>query len=485
MLCRHAVRRQTTGVTMRSSSWKRWAGSSVAAVLAATGLSVVATAPAAVAANSTKCPLAALKSAKSKPVQITMWHSMTRANEDTLKSLTDKFNSSQSDVKVNLVNQIDYPTTLQKYKQGLGTGNLPDIVQLQETDQQQMVDTGTVLPASVCAKADKYSFSDFLPRVISYFTIQGTQYAMPFNTSGPVLYYNKKAFSAAGLDPNTAPATLADVRAAAEKLKANNVPAPLGLKTEPGFFEHWRGLAGKLYVNNSNGRKARATKAVYDDATGLEIYTWLSGMVKDGLATTNPDLGTGTFDNLLGIQSGQHEMAIDTSAALGTIKAVLGGPNAPDVELGVGPMPSPGPKKGGVLVSGGELFMVNKSSPEKQAAAWEFLKFLDSTENDTAWAIGTGYMPIRKSSADSAAMQQYWQANPEFKVAYDQLASGPTNVATSGSVIGNYTGVRDAMRTAENTMFLNGTSPKAALKNAAKDAAGAMDDYNSRLGVGG
>jgi sn-glycerol 3-phosphate transport system substrate-binding protein len=238
-------------------------------------------------------------------------------------------------------------------------------------------------------------------------------------------------------------------------------------------------------VNNSNGRKARATKAVYDDATGLEIYTWLSGMVKDGLATTNPDLGTGTFDNLLGIQSGQHEMAIDTSAALGTIKAVLGGPNAPDVELGVGPMPSPGPKKGGVLVSGGELFMVNKSSPEKQAAAWEFLKFLDSTENDTAWAIGTGYMPIRKSSADSAAMQQYWQANPEFKVAYDQLASGPTNVATSGSVIGNYTGVRDAMRTAENTMFLNGTSPKAALKNAAKDAAGAMDDYNSRLGVGG
>ena len=127
---------------------------------------------------------------------------------------------------------------------------------------------------------------------------------MPFNTSGPVLYYNKKAFTAAGLDPNSPPKTLDDVRAAAEKLKANGVSAPLGLKTEPGFFEHWRGLANKLYVNNSNGRKARATKTVYDDATGRQIFTWLSGMVKDGLATTNPDLGTGTFDNLLGIQSG-------------------------------------------------------------------------------------------------------------------------------------------------------------------------------------
>ncbi len=72
-------------------------------------------------------------------------------------------------------------------------------------------------------------------------------------------------------------------------------------------------------MNNSNGRKARATKTGYDDATGRQIFTWLSGMVKDGLATTNPDLGTGNFDNLLGIQSGSHAMAFDTSAALGTI----------------------------------------------------------------------------------------------------------------------------------------------------------------------
>src|SRR4051794_4345139 len=439
--------------------------------------------PVAGAANSTSCPLNALKSAK-KPVEITLWHWMPRANETALQGLADAFNSSQSDVKVNLINQIDWEATFQKYKAGLGTGDLPDIVQLQETDQQQIIDTQTVLPASVCAKADKYSFSDFLPRVISYFTVQGTQYAMPFNTSGPVLFYNKKAFSAAGLDPDKPPATLDDVRSAAEKLKANGVSAPLGLKTEPGFFEHWRGLADKLYVNNSNGRKARATKTGYDDKTGRQIFSWLSGMVKDGLATTNPDLGTGTFDNLLGIQSGSHAMALDTSAALGTIQSVLSGGSAPDVELGVAPFPSSGPKKGGVLVSGGELFMVNKGGAEKQAAAWQYLKFLDSPESLTTWAIGTGYLPIRKASADSSAMQQYWQQNPSFKVAYDQLANGPTTAATSGSVIGNYTGARDALRDAENTMFLSGTDPKSALKDASKNATAAIRDYNTKLGVG-
>src|SRR5437763_14307865 len=125
-----------------------------------------------------------------------------------------------------------------------------------------MIDTQRVVPAAVCAKTDKYSFSDFLPRVISYLTVQGTQYAMPFNTSGPVLYYNKKAFSAAGLDPNSPPKTLDDVRAAAEKLKANGVESPLGLKTDPIVIEQWAAEANQLVANNGNGRKARATKAV-------------------------------------------------------------------------------------------------------------------------------------------------------------------------------------------------------------------------------
>jgi sn-glycerol 3-phosphate transport system substrate-binding protein len=450
----------------------------------AVGSLVAVDAPGAGATNSTSCPLNALKAAK-KPVQITMWHWMARDNATELQKLVDQFNSSQSAVKVSLVNQVDWEVTLQKYKSGLSTGDLPDIVQLQETDQQQMVDTGTVLPASVCAKADKYSFSDFLPRVISYYTIQGKQYAMPFNTSGPVLYYNKKAFSAAGLDPNSPPKTLADLRAAAEKLKANGVDAPLGYKTDPIFFEQWNAMANQLFVNNGNGRKARATKATFDTPTGTSIFSWLDGMVKDGLATTNPDLGNSMYDDLLGIRSGSHAMAIDTSAALGTIKSVLGGGSDPNIELGVAPMPSPvkGAVPGGVFNQGGENFIVNKSSPAKQAAAWQFLKFLEQPQNVTAWAIATGYIPIRKSSAASTEMQDYWQQNPGFKVAYDQLLSGKNTTASAGSVIGENKGVRDSVRDAQNGMFLNGTSPKDALATAAKNATSAIDDYNSRIGA--
>ena len=452
----------------------------VVLVLSASALVAVDT-PGAGAANSTTCPLNALKSAK-KPVDITLWHWMPRANETALQGLTDKFNSSQSDVKVSLVNQIDWEATFQKYKAGLGTGDLPDIVQLQETDQQQIIDTQTVLPASVCAKADKYSFSDFLPRVISYYTVQGTQYAMPFNTSGPVLFYNKKAFSAAGLDPDKPPSTLDEVRSAAEKLKANGVDAPLGLKTDPIFIEQWTAQANRLFANNGNGRKARATKAVFNGASGQKIFSWMDGMVKDGLATTNADLGPSIYDDLLGIRSGSHAMAFDTSAALGTIKTILDAGDDPNIDLGVAPFSSPGGGRGGVFNQGGEMFMVNKSSPAKQAASWKFLKFLEQPENVTTWAIATGYIPIRTSSANSTEMKDYWAKNPGFKVAYDQLVGGADTVASAGSVIGNNKGARDAVRDAVNSMFLDGTSPKDALKAAVDGATTAIDDYNSRIG---
>ncbi len=288
-----------------------------------------------------------------------------------------------------------------------------------------MIDTQTVLPASVCAKADKYSFSDFLPRVISYFTVQGTQYAMPFNTSGPVLYYNKKAFTAAGPRPEHA---ADDARRRARRGREAQGQRRVGAARAQDRSDLLRALDrdGEQPVTRTTATAARPAppRPCSTTPTGRQIFTWLSGMVKDGLATTNPDLGANIFDDLLGIRSGSHAMAIDTSAAFGTIKhGALDAGNDPNIELGVAPMPAPAAKaaKGGVFVQGGALFMVNKSAPEKQAAAWKFLKFLDQPENMTTWAIGTGYMPIRKSSANSPRCRHYWAQNPGSKVAYDQL----------------------------------------------------------------
>ena len=132
-------------------------------------------------------------------------------------------------------------------------------------------------------------------------------------------------------------------------------------------------------------------------------------------------------------------------------------------------MPGP-PGKGGVLVGGGALYIVKRSAPEKQAAAWKYLKFLDDPQTQADFAAGTGYVPIRKSSVDLPAIKDQWAKVPGYKVAYDQLISGANDIATEGPVIGAYQGVRDAVLAGEQEMFTQGKAPAAALKSAASQA---------------
>lgn len=456
-----------------------------AAVCAAVALTVagvaVPGAGAAPAQASAKCPLNALKNANSKPVEITYWHSMQRANEETLQGLAERFNSSQNDVRVTLVNQTTYADTLNKFRSGLSSGDLPDLVQIEDTGLQQMIDTQAVLPAQSCVKADKYDMSDHIKRVVDYYSVKGTLWPVPFNVSNPVLYYNKRAFQSAGLDPNNPPKTLAEVKTAAQKLKDGGVvsQAGFGLKLDPWYLEQWSALGGKTYVNNGNGRKSRATATTFENATGREIFTFLNDMVKQDLARTNPNEGPNAFDNLLGIGNGNFGMTIDTSAALGTIQQILSSGEYPNVELGVAPMP--GPKgKGGVLVGGAANYISRKSSPEKQAAAWQFAKFLNEPESQADWSAGTGYVPIRQAAANLPPVQQRWAEVPGFKVAYDQLVGGVSNTATAGPVIGDYQGVRDVVLDAEQQMF-GGMSPSAALKQAKQEADAKIEEYNSRV----
>jgi sn-glycerol 3-phosphate transport system substrate-binding protein len=165
-----------------------------------------------------------------------------------------------------------------------------------------------------------------------------------------------------------------------------------------------------------------------------------------------------------------------------SIAQVLGSGQYADIELGVGPMPGP-TGKGGVLVGGAALYISKKSPPEKQAAAYEFAKFLNEPEQQAQWAAETGYVPIRRSAVSLPPIQQRWAQIPGFKIAYDQLTQGVNNTATAGPVIGDYQGVRDVVIDAEQAMFTQGKNPKAALKDAASKSNKVIGEYNSRVGT--
>src|SRR3990170_4448434 len=199
------------------------------------------------------------------PVAINFWHAMTAANEDTLKRLTDEFNGSQDRITVTPLFQGTYEDNLNKVLASLGSGNVPAVAQLEDSVTQMMTDSGAVVPVQDFIDAEGYDLSDFLPQVLDFYRVEGRLVPMPFNVSNPVLFYNKAAFEAAGLDPEKPPATLEEVREYSQKIvDAGLAPHGMSLDINPWYFEQFIAKAGVEFVNNENGREERATEVAFD-----------------------------------------------------------------------------------------------------------------------------------------------------------------------------------------------------------------------------
>ncbi|HET9730492.1 MAG TPA: ABC transporter substrate-binding protein [Acidimicrobiia bacterium] len=428
------------------------------------------------------CPLDALNSA-TKPVEITYWHAMARANEDELKKLTAQFNAQQHDVHVTLSASPSYSDNFTRFKAGLSTHVLPDLMQSDDTSTQSIIDSGAVLPMAACVSADHATTADLLPRVVAYYTVQGVLWGMPFNDSNLVLYYNKSAFRRAGLDPNTPPVSFDDVRRASQQIvRSGAAQFGIALKTDSPYIEHWLAKAGHTFVNNGNGRDRRATAVTFDDATGLSLFQWMDDMVTSKLALST---GTSDFNHYFAVGNGQAAMTIDSSAALGTISQLFAAGRYKSVELGVGKMPGPNNPDGSVLVGGAANYVVARSSPAKQAAAYQFAKFLSSPSVQAQWAAATGYVPVSRSAVRLEPLATRYTRNPEYKVAYDQLVEGPVNAATTGPVIGAYgsktSGVRGAIDDNLSRVLNHEATPAQALHEAAQQADAAIEEYNARI----
>ncbi len=454
----------------------------VASATAVTASAAVAGVAPAGAASLPSCNLKALANHKGT-VGITFWESANSANLTTLQGLTSAFNSSQSKVHVSLVTQNGYDDTWQKYTAGLSNGQLPAAVQLEDVRTQAAIDTGSFLPVQSCMNAAKYSTSDYLARPLAYWKVNGVQWALPFAVSAPILYYNQNAFTKAGLNPASPPATLTQMVADAKALKSSG--SGMGLVLDPWHLETWLATANQLFVNNKNGRSARATKGVFNTPVSVNIFSQLSTLVRSGDATTNPSTGPNEYDNLLGMGSGKYGMTIETSAALGTVTKLLSGGQYANVKLGLGAFPVYSSSvQGGVEPGGSGVYISNKVPALQQAAAWQYLSYLCNTQSQATWAAGTGYIPVRKSSAQTATVQHLWVTQPGYKIAYNEINNGLNTAATSGSVLGPYAAVRTDILDAEISMFNNGVSPSSAVKTAQQNVNSTISDYNSRLGVG-
>ena len=203
-----------------------------------------------------------------KGTTITFWHSMGGVNGEAMDYLVNKFNEENTDgITVEAVYQGEYDDTINKLKSAQ-IGNMgADLVQIYDIGTRFMIDSGWVIPMQELINADGYDISQIEPNIAAYYTVNNELYSMPFNSSTPILYYNKDMFEKAGI--TEVPTSLEGILAIGDDLKTKGgAGEPLALSIYGWYFEQWLCKQGLSYADNGNGRDAAATAVEFDSNGG-------------------------------------------------------------------------------------------------------------------------------------------------------------------------------------------------------------------------
>ena len=344
------------------------------------------------AATTEEAPAAEAKSIE--PTEVTFWHAMSGNLEAVLTEITDEFNSSNEyGITVTLVNQGAYGDLQTKLQASAAADALPDIAQAYNNWLTPYLDK--------IVKLDDFVANDFdnWDDVISAYRDECSEFgfihAIPYNKSTYVLFYNKTMLDELGLE---APKTWEDVQNGAKAvMDAKNI-AYIGYDDLAGLVEASLHQDGVDYID-SNG-------ALFNNEKGLETFTYLSDLYNNGYARLVGE--DGYFSNVLSNQ--QIASYIGSSAGVSYIKAE-------GWELGVAPIP--GNVQNAANMAGTNIVMFAQDS-NKQLAAWEYLKYITSTDAMTKWAVGTGYLPVRQSSYETPEYQAYMAENVCAAACYEQ-----------------------------------------------------------------
>jgi sn-glycerol 3-phosphate transport system substrate-binding protein len=245
--------------------------------------------------------------------------------------------------------------------------------------------------------------------------------------------------------------------------------------------------AGGTVVNKGNGREGVATKATFDNPVTHRVYDWIEEMLDEGLAQPIPDT-PGNIDQYLALAQQNSSMTIETSTAATTIKAFLSGDTS-GVDTGgagadlSGLVPSAGPfpgleEPGKVRISGGAFYMTNTVPPEVQAGAWEFMKYMQSTDGQVGWHLKGSYLPTTQAASSDPRVVGFWQddlAGEMLQTAYQQLLQ--VDPEKPGPSIGPYPQYDDAVRKSLEGLAFDGKSPAQAIASAQDEIQAALTQY--------
>ncbi len=404
---------------------------------------------------------------------INWWHAMGGNLGETVDALAADFNEQSSSVTVETSYKGSYSETLNAVTSAIGAGEAPELAQIVDLGSRLAIDSGAFVPMEEALPSDRIDWSDFQDPVIDYYSFDNTVYSMPFNSSNPIFYYNKDMFEEAGLDPESPPSTFAEVREASETV-VNQGIAEQGITfaNVSWFPEQWFAEANVPLVNEENGRAGDPTEVNLDTETARRVFSWWADMYADGLYN---HAGVGAWGAAQqAFLNGQTAMWISSTAGVASATA---GAEENGFELGTGYYPTAGDTRTGVVIGGASLWMTRGQSDAKKQGLTDFLLWLAEAEQQAFWHQNTGYFPVSDSAVEYLEEDGWFDENPNFQTAFDQLQETERTVATQGWQAGPASKVRTIIQDGYVSMINSDVTVDSKLAEMKSEADDALQSY--------
>lgn len=394
--------------------------------------------------------------------EVDFWYSGGKTAVKVVQDIVDDYNKSQDTYFVKTVTQADYSETYEKVQAAIAGNVAPDVVLLESDSARGLSDKNLVVDLSEKMKKDNdFNEDDY----VSTFFEQGKDdndkmFGIPAYGTTQVLYYNKNAFNKAGIDPNNIK-TWQDLAQAASKIKNDG-------EYTYGWEPMW-GADNLIDASLSNGGtifSEDGKKVTINSKEWVEVWSNFEKWIHDDKTMAIHSGGQGweywykTIDDVIQNKAGGYTGSSGDQADLDF--SIVGAIEQPSWKDGTESKP---------VARALMLSVLTKSSEEKQAGAYDFMKYFTNVKSQAKWSMSTGYVPVNKGVLDDDDYMKYTQENPQALVPYTQAEHGsiypydPTNGA-----------VKDALRIAADKVEIDGSSAKDALDEAQKTAQKALDE---------
>lgn len=362
---------------------------------------------------------------QAEPLSLTMYFPVAVGGgpDALIDALCEAYHEENPHIKINPVYTGSYADTRTKVQAAIKAGNSPDMAIMFSIDLYSLraMDAVAEIDSLCTTEEDQKWLDGFYEGFMMNSKDGDITYGIPWQRSTIVLYYNKDAFEAAGLDPEVAPDSWDKLEDYAKKLTVseNGKVKQYGIEIPSDGYAYWMLQTFCVQQDGFNLMNDTGTKTYYDDARTAKGLEFWKGLAENGSMPKGIVAWSTTPSDFI---EGKTAMIYHTTGNLTNIKN-----NAP-FDFGVAMLPQK--ESFGSPTGGGNFYIFKGISEERQQAAFDFIKWMTADERVAQWSIDTGYVATRPSAYETERMKEYAKAFPNCLVARDQLEYGYAELST-------------------------------------------------------